>query len=221
MGRGLIAKVSQAGALRRAVSSSILAAMSALTLAAAASGRRAVPTAFAAQSLLSLGRRGEPFRFSASLRPSALPLAAPVRIGRMQPAYGLHLPGSRLVSATAMNMAAVDVTALEAQVAEQGDKVRKMKEAMKADANSHTKEELTAEVDKLKILKAKLSPAGTVERGSGGSGGGRASAAVIQDKEKSSNKSDKAEKLDLQPPKGTRDFYPEDMRMRNWLFGQV
>ena len=150
------------------------------------------------------------------------PRAAASITGRwMHPAYGLHMPGSRPVSATAMNMAAVDVTALEAQVAEQGDKVRKMKEAMKADANSNTKEELTAEVDKLKILKAKLSPAGTVERGSGGSGGGRASAAVIQDKEKSSNKSDKAEKLDLQPPKGTRDFYPEDMRMRNWLFGQV
>jgi len=27
------------------------------------------------------------------------------------------------------------------------------------------------------------------------------------------------EKLDLQPPKGTRDFYPDEMRLRNWLFG--
>ena len=26
-------------------------------------------------------------------------------------------------------------------------------------------------------------------------------------------------KLDLQPPRGTRDFYPEEMRVRNWLFG--
>eukprot|EP00899_Mesostigma_viride_P002862 jgi/Mesvir1/12577/Mv10327-RA.1 len=25
--------------------------------------------------------------------------------------------------------------------------------------------------------------------------------------------------LDLNPPRGTRDFYPEDMRLRNWLFG--
>lgn len=25
--------------------------------------------------------------------------------------------------------------------------------------------------------------------------------------------------LDLQPPRGTRDFYPDDMRRRNWLFG--
>jgi len=27
-------------------------------------------------------------------------------------------------------------------------------------------------------------------------------------------------KVDLQPPRGTRDFYPEDMRVRNWLFEQ-
>ncbi|HKE12473.1 MAG TPA: histidine--tRNA ligase [Myxococcota bacterium] len=27
-------------------------------------------------------------------------------------------------------------------------------------------------------------------------------------------------KLDLQPPRGTRDFYPEDMRTRSWLFDQ-
>ena len=25
-------------------------------------------------------------------------------------------------------------------------------------------------------------------------------------------------KLDLTPPKGTRDFYPEDKRLSNWLF---
>ncbi len=23
----------------------------------------------------------------------------------------------------------------------------------------------------------------------------------------------------LQPPRGTRDFYPEELRLRNWLFG--
>ena len=28
-----------------------------------------------------------------------------------------------------------------------------------------------------------------------------------------------ATELDLQPPRGTRDFYPDDMRRRNWLFG--
>jgi len=27
-------------------------------------------------------------------------------------------------------------------------------------------------------------------------------------------------KLDTNPPKGTRDFYPEDMRLRTWLFDQ-
>jgi len=46
---------------------------------------------------------------------------------------------------------------------------------------------------------------------------GRSSAAVAQDANKESGK--KQEKLDLQPPKGTRDFYPEEMRLRNWLFG--
>lgn len=49
--------------------------------------------------------------------------------------------------------------------------------------------------------------------GGGGGGGGRASAAVVQGKPAKS-----AEKLDLNPPKGTRDFYPEDMRLRTWLF---
>ena len=28
-----------------------------------------------------------------------------------------------------------------------------------------------------------------------------------------------SEMIDLQPVKGTRDFYPEDMRVRTWLFG--
>ena len=48
--------------------------------------------------------------------------------------------------------------------------------------------------------------------------GGRASAAVVQD-QKAAGKTGGVEKLDLQPPKGTRDFYPDDMRQRNWLFG--
>ena len=56
-------------------------------------------------------------------------------------------------------------------------------------------------------------------------GGGRVSASV-QDKnflDKTENKSkSKKQKpqLDTNPPKGTRDFYPEDMRLRNWLFDQ-
>ena len=56
--------------------------------------------------------------------------------------------------------------------------------------------------------------------------GGRVSASV-QDKavlDKTQNNSKKKKKntpkLDTNPPKGTRDFYPEDMRLRNWLFDQ-
>ena len=28
------------------------------------------------------------------------------------------------------------------------------------------------------------------------------------------------EKMDLNPPKGTRDFFPEDHRLKSWLFGK-
>jgi histidyl-tRNA synthetase len=53
--------------------------------------------------------------------------------------------------------------------------------------------------------------------------GGRVSAAVT-DKDTLSktdgSKSTARPKLDTQPPKGTRDFYPEDMRLRTWLFDQ-
>ena len=45
---------------------------------------------------------------------------------------------------------------------------------------------------------------------------GRASAAVEQKKARPAS----TEKLDLAPPRGTRDVYPEDMRVRNWLFGK-
>ena len=56
-------------------------------------------------------------------------------------------------------------------------------------------------------------------------GGGRVSAAV-QDKNvldktnEKTNKKKQQPKLNTNPPKGTRDFYPEDMRLRNWLFDQ-
>ena len=30
----------------------------------------------------------------------------------------------------------------------------------------------------------------------------------------------KQQMIDLQPPRGTRDFPPEDMRLRKWLFGK-
>jgi histidyl-tRNA synthetase len=59
------------------------------------------------------------------------------------------------------------------------------------------------------------------------SAGGRVSSA-IQDKDllnktkQESASSPKSAKISIntQPPKGTRDFYPEDMRLRNWLFDQ-
>lgn len=60
-------------------------------------------------------------------------------------------------------------------------------------------------------------------------GGGRVSSAVT-DKDmlskttdgsnKKKKKSAPKVKLDTNPPKGTRDFYPQDMRLRSWLFDQ-
>jgi histidyl-tRNA synthetase len=57
-----------------------------------------------------------------------------------------------------------------------------------------------------------------------GGGGGRVSNAV-QDKDVMSKTGGKVKKpakvkLETNPPKGTRDFYPEDMRLRTWLFDQ-
>ena len=46
--------------------------------------------------------------------------------------------------------------------------------------------------------------------------GGRASAAVSHSKTES--KKGKGEKFDLAPPRGTRDFFPEDHRVKSWLF---
>jgi histidyl-tRNA synthetase len=74
----------------------------------------------------------------------------------------------------------------------------------------------------------------TVTRLASATGGGRISNAV-QDKDLLSKSSDDPlsvdtatvsasrpplEKLNTNPPKGTRDFYPEDMRLRTWLFDQ-
>lgn len=54
--------------------------------------------------------------------------------------------------------------------------------------------------------------------------GGRQSNAVtdknLLDKTSDTSSGQKKEKLDTNPPKGTRDFYPEDMRQRTWLFQQ-
>jgi histidyl-tRNA synthetase len=53
---------------------------------------------------------------------------------------------------------------------------------------------------------------------------GRVSNAVKDDnlmkKTDSSSTTLPQERLDTNPPKGTRDFYPEDMRLRTWLFDQ-
>lgn len=55
--------------------------------------------------------------------------------------------------------------------------------------------------------------------------GGRASAAVVQAEKAAESgakdtKSSKSSAMDLNPPRGTRDFYPEDMALRTWLFGK-
>ena len=47
--------------------------------------------------------------------------------------------------------------------------------------------------------------------------GGRSTTTVSPDKQGDAGK--KVKQIDLQPPKGTRDFPPEEMRVRNWLFG--
>ncbi len=63
------------------------------------------------------------------------------------------------------------------------------------------------------------------EGGDGGGGGGRTSAAItdkdLLTKTTGGQQSAQAKTvLDTNPPKGTRDFYPPDMRLRSWLFSQ-
>ena len=48
--------------------------------------------------------------------------------------------------------------------------------------------------------------------------GGRVSAAVRQQEQQASSTPAEAQELSLLPPKGTRDFYPEDQRLKTWLF---
>jgi hypothetical protein len=47
---------------------------------------------------------------------------------------------------------------------------------------------------------------------------GRKSAAVSQSEKAAEGGGAARSALDLNPPRGTRDFYPEDMELRNWLF---
>mmetsp|Transcript_35881 Transcript_35881/g.89547 ORF Transcript_35881/g.89547 Transcript_35881/m.89547 type:complete len:513 (+) Transcript_35881:23-1561(+) len=57
---------------------------------------------------------------------------------------------------------------------------------------------------------------------SGAASGGRGSAAVVQDDATRAGggaaSAEAQPKLELAPPRGTRDFYPPEMRVRNWLF---
>jgi hypothetical protein len=123
----------------------------------------------------------------------------------------------KLESAPAAEAAAaapVNQAALEAEIKTQGDLVRTMKEANKAAAGTHSQEEVDAAVAKLKELKDKL------PKGGGGDD--------KKDK-KDKKKGGKEEKgpaakggsalIPTEPPSGTRDFYPEEMRARNFLFG--
>jgi len=61
-------------------------------------------------------------------------------------------------------------------------------------------------------------------KSAGDGGGGRSSAAVADtdliSKTSKANGQTKQVALDTNPPKGTRDFYPPDMRLRTWLFDQ-
>lgn len=65
-----------------------------------------------------------------------------------------------------------------------------------------------------------LAHVASVEDGGSGGSGSRSSAVVIQDAERRAGSRggsrQPAEVLDLKPPKGTRDVFPEDMRLRNW-----
>lgn len=60
----------------------------------------------------------------------------------------------------------------------------------------------------------------------GGGGGGRSSAAVAdkdlltKTSDKQGNNAQVTTTLDTNPPKGTRDFYPLEMRLQSWLFNQ-
>jgi lysyl-tRNA synthetase class 2 len=97
-------------------------------------------------------------RLPRSVRQAVCP-AVPSLGGSEAPALAHARAARRAGAASAVvMMAAVDAAALEAQIEEQGNTVRAMKEAIKADENAHTKAELTAEIDKLKALKAQLSP---------------------------------------------------------------
>jgi len=77
-----------------------------------------------------------------------------------------------------------------------------------------------------RVILSSATETGSAEKGGGS--GGRVAASVsdkdILSKTSSSSSSSSpkppAQALDTNPPKGTRDFYPPDMRLRTWLFSQ-
>ena len=126
----------------------------------------------------------------------------------------------------------------EEEIKAQGDIVRAMKEANKATPGTHSKEELDAAVAKLKALKG---AGGGAAAGGGdgkkdkkdkkdkkeaapdsGKGVSRPQGGGKGKKDKDSKKGEEAAKpagISTEPVTGSRDFYPDEMRVRNWLFG--
>jgi len=106
----------------------------------------------------------------------------------------------------------VNQAQLELEIKEQGDNVRLLKEANKAAAGTHSKEEIDAAVAKLKELKDKL-PKG------GGPGDKKKDKKdkKVKDDSKGGEKGN-SKMIDTEPVSGTRDFYPEEMRARTYLF---
>jgi len=107
--------------------------------------------------------------------------------------------------------AEVDTSALEAEIKAQGEVVRGLKEKKKADDGAVSKEEIDQAVALLKELKARMP--------SGGEGGGKEKKSKGKGKEEKAAAAPKGNMISVEPPTGTRDFYPEDMRVRNWMFG--
>jgi hypothetical protein len=119
--------------------------------------------------------------------------------------------------------------ASEEEIKAQGEKVRSMKEAIKANPEAHTKEQLDAEIAKLKELKSGgggSDDAKKDKKGKDSKPNGDASAPAAdkgrgkgRDGNKGADKTAAKLAVSVEPVTGARDFYPEEMRVRNWLFG--
>jgi histidyl-tRNA synthetase len=77
------------------------------------------------------------------------------------------------------------------------------------------------------VIQRSFCPSRTVRFAAAGEGGGGRVSGATVDKDLMSKtktggkkKKKKQARLDTNPPKGTRDFYPEDMRLQTWLFSQ-